>query len=174
MARFKIGDIILIPMVDGKFGIARVLNKLHRGVCVLYELYAMPLMYEEDIDYQEIVKNNPSFIQWGFGQKIKSGHWKVIGNVKVELPIEMPMVVDSMITKDWSIKYFKRKSLYDKPYECEGEWITVDKSEYAKNPHPGMPYPVALKIQYINYLKNMGYVDEIPKDASVFQDVLDF
>ncbi len=170
MVKFKIGDIILIPMLDNKFGIARVLNKLRRGTVVLFELFAMPLSYEDEINYEEIVKNNPSLIQWAFGQKIKSGHWKVIGNVKVDLPIDMPMVVNSTIMPDGSLRYFKRKSLYDAPLECEGEWITVDKSEYNKSPHPDMPFPVALKIQYINYLKNMGYVDKLPEDTSIFQD----
>ncbi|MBR1737283.1 MAG: hypothetical protein IJ736_09750 [Firmicutes bacterium] len=99
-----IGNVVMIPVSEDGYGVARVLNKVHT-VC-LYEMYmAGPFKSRDEIKTEDVMKCK-KVIDWGDDDHIRNGRWEIIENIVPEEEIEMPYFID------WADSYYTGNRKY--------------------------------------------------------------
>lgn len=151
--KYKIGDILLLPIAGDVSSVAQILNTV-KGVSLI-RLFAT--VFNNERDYfdieQDNILNSSTDIFLGIDEGIKSGEWKIIDNISVELPIEMPFVWEYPgFSADPELYHLIKCSYYD-PLHGEGKITKADSSVIQKYHGIGIDFPEAAINDCIKFLK---------------------
>ncbi|MBR1736362.1 MAG: hypothetical protein IJ736_05030 [Firmicutes bacterium] len=166
----EIGNVIMIPVTNELYCIARVINKAE-DTC-LYELYiSKPFGLNDEINLENIMKCK-KVMTWGYDDFIKKGRWKIVDNIMPNYPIEMPYFLCDNGIANGQIVLYLQKGDYNDPLKQSGEKIFITSEEagqYMKNgiTNSGIGFPYATESVFRMHLIYNNFLTEespLPED----------
>lgn len=112
--RYKVGDVIALPLRDGSFGYGRVLKQPE---IAFYDLHSL-----QKLSLDEVVTHSILFKLFVQDEAIKDGSWEIIGSAPLsnELLRPHPYFVWGPLQERPFITYDGSEKILATPEECKG------------------------------------------------------
>ena len=88
--KFKIGDIFLVPLVNEKYGVGRVLKQDKATIFIELLRIKPVIMPNDSCNEFDFNKEEIALKTWCYDEGLRDGSWSIIGNSVMDEPIQMP------------------------------------------------------------------------------------
>lgn len=88
LGRYKPGDVLSVPVTDGKTAVAQVVEKLRGNVLLAVFPQLLDATERRDVDSLDL--SEAIFLVETMDQRIKDGAWRVLGNREIAASIQAP------------------------------------------------------------------------------------
>jgi hypothetical protein len=150
--KYKVGDVFLIPLENGRYGVGRIL--INYMAVVFIEMYSItPINDVLEFDFKEALKEKPISKRWCYDTFLKKGIWTIIDNKPVEGDIDIPYFVSR---NDENKPYIKKGT--SEPLQTTGERIYIQEEDIHNYDSGGIGDGYAEQNVYLFKLRREGLI----------------